>query len=773
MSLVWFNEISPEQKDLGGKAWGLGQLCRLGLPVPEGLVLTAIPNETTWNSILQWWKSIQYAPLAVRSSASAEDSADHSFAGQNQTFLNQRSEADLKAAIKDCFESIHRNASQQYREYFGETESKNARMNVVIQRMVDPTFAGVFFSVDPRKGIHSGWLLEVIEGLGEDLVSGKVTPGQVREDGSTSSLPAGFSIDYAKEIAKKAKTAVEKLGFEVDLEWAIDREGKIQILQARPITTLKENTDKELIAREWERLQTTFSNETTFDGQTFSEWSGFPSYFTFSLWREVFSPNHAFGTALKTLGYASFPKETPSSYSLLDRVFGRAYLNLSELSDLYYGPIPYKIVPKPRPHTVFDSKKINFETIKNFPKAWMSMVRVAWNVSTKRGDWLKRCSEELNRLSEAPHHPDIQKLYESLSVPELQLKLKEKSDFFSKELLHWPLLLVVLTESTIQRMRMVLIQILGEKEADQKIRDYLAHGLKTVTFEMEEAYQSALLHPQERPHFMAIYGHRGPGEMDLKNPRWFELAEKAWRGKSAVKKTEISQDAVEVEIKSLASYKREIVLEEWRLLKRMLELREQWKMEILKPYSEIRLILLELGKKKNIGNLIHWLRVEEVLTQINETSPVSPDLWNEISSRQEKFHAFHSYSFPEITSMQEIDKIIRGDTDLVKDSTLGESLSPGLARGEVRVVMDPEDVNFEQWGDRVILVAETTDPGWTPLFAKASAIVVERGGVLSHCAILAREMGIPAVTGIVGATRQLKDGEMITVDGNQGRIYHS
>ena len=97
-------------------------------------------------------------------------------------------------------------------------------------------------------------------------------------------------------------------------------------------------------------------------------------------------------------------------------------------------------------------------------------------------------------------------------------------------------------------------------------------------------------------------------------------------------------------------------------------------------------------------------------------------------------------------------------------------MSPGISFGEVRVVEDPSQINPDEWPENTVLVAENTDPGWTPLFAKAKGVIVDKGGVLSHCAIVAREMNLPAVSRVRQCHRILKNGDKVWVDGNNGRI---
>jgi phosphoenolpyruvate synthase/pyruvate phosphate dikinase len=170
--------------------------------------------------------------------------------------------------------------------------------------VVNAKFAGVYFTSDPRK--EGGWILEVISGLGEELVSGHVTPGHVEESGVCHHLPNGFESAAINEIVKTGAEVAKSLGFPVDMEWAIDINGKLFVLQARPITTHKNKSSEEIISFEMDRLIRQNLLSTTWDGQTFSEWNGLPSPFTFSLWQEAFSPQHAFGMSLQSLGYLSF-----------------------------------------------------------------------------------------------------------------------------------------------------------------------------------------------------------------------------------------------------------------------------------------------------------------------------------------------------------------------------------------------------------------------------------------------------------------------------------
>jgi phosphohistidine swiveling domain-containing protein len=194
----------------------------------------------------------------------------------------------------------------------------------------------------------------------------------------------------------------------------------------------------------------------------------------------------------------------------------------------------------------------------------------------------------------------------------------------------------------------------------------------------------------------------------------------------------------------------------------MLELRERFKMNLLSPYAHIRFITLEIQKRFNLSDLIFWLNFEEIINRDFDLARAE--------KRKNRSELSKSLYLPKIVQLEKIERIINSkDTQGSKVET-GEALSPGLVYGEIRVVINPDNIQTDSWPQNTILVAESTDPGWTGLFLKSKAVIVEKGGVLSHCAIVAREMNLPAVSGIKQCHLKFKDGEKVWVDGNNGRV---
>lgn len=788
MSFVRFEQVNQHAGRLGGKGAVLGLLSAQGFPVPAGAILTRPPaNESEWQLIIDWWTQLGRPLIAVRSSALGEDSNELSYAGQNQSFLNIRDEQSLRDSVHRCFESIHGESSQTYRHFFAQARAGEGEMNVVIQTMVNPRFSGVYFSKDPRGKVNS-WIIELIEGLGEDLVSGRKTPYFITaENRAGITVPGLDTFNFEKVLALGARVK-EILGYEVDMEWALDQNLEVQLLQARPVTALRSlSTQARIVEDEIQRLRSMYPDNPVWDGQTFAEWTGFPSYLTFSLWRNAFSPRNAFGNALRTLGYRSFANRPMSEKearkdSLLERVFGRAYVNLEKLSTLYFGPIPFTMVAKPRPHLRFSLKKLSLATILNAPVAIWMMIRVGWSLSTRRSAWLTRCGLELNEFrsasesSSAQVSPDTYKDWQTHTLAE---RFMSEARNFYKTTLHWPLVLIVLTESSMQTMTSILTTVLGKVEAEKTLRRWMGRGLQTVTAEMTRAYQQACADALRQPFFLAQFGHRGPGELDLSHPRWIEMGETAFfdsakNARNTPAKpaaTGAPQKEVEQEINELSTFKRDVLLHEWKLLKQMLELRERWKMELLKPYAQIRFMAEELGRRVELGTDVHWLRLSEIesLFRGNPQSELAK-LRSKMEERKVRFEAFKQFSFPEFVTVSEIESIIQGGALSSGQQLDGQALSPGVVFGEVVIVENPHDVEPSQWPENAILVAEATDPGWTPLFAHARGVIVDKGGVLSHCAIVAREMNIPAISGIRQCHRILKSGTKIWLDGNNGRL---
>ncbi|MEM5789102.1 MAG: PEP-utilizing enzyme, partial [Syntrophobacteraceae bacterium] len=291
--------------------------------------------------------------------------------------------------------------------------------------------------------------------------------------------------------------------------------------------------------------------------------------------------------------------------------------------------------------------------------------------------------------------------------------------------------------------------------------------------------------------FMAKYGMRCSGEIDISNRRWREaptMLVPSILGHIATNAPgehlyRFARGRVEADeyVKSLLSRLGEKGGEHWkaRVLARLLSifrntsgLRELPKYAIIRLFGVCRQAILEEARRlRNRGILrdeedVFYLSLDELVSLLEHR--FSGDAGELIASRKRAFARYVKLSPPRlITSEGEVFRGERSGMKAPEGALVGTPVSAGIAEGYVKVVLRPEEARLNK-GE--ILVAPFTDPGWTPLFYSAKAIVVEIGGVMTHGSVIAREYGIPAVVGVEHATRILKDGQRIRVDGTNGFV---
>ncbi|MFP5387451.1 MAG: PEP/pyruvate-binding domain-containing protein, partial [Bacteriovoracia bacterium] len=250
MKVTFLDEKHLSETDLvrmGGKASSLARLLMAGFPVPQAFVLS---EEVT--DLDEKIKKIGGFPVAVRSSGSMEDLANASFAGLYETFLNIQNMEELYSSIKKCFDSRNSDRVRDYLETKKiEWTPETLNMSVVVQKMVEPAMAGVLFTLNPMNGFEEEMYLELCEGIGERLVSGHVTPTQItfnwienrKVSETINTEGTKISDGQLDQLIKVAGEIQAYYGSPQDIEWAIDHNGKVFILQSRPVTTFFPRTD--------------------------------------------------------------------------------------------------------------------------------------------------------------------------------------------------------------------------------------------------------------------------------------------------------------------------------------------------------------------------------------------------------------------------------------------------------------------------------------------------------------------------------------------------
>lgn len=764
------------KKSVGGKAFFLSQLYQAGIPVPAGIILQSCPSDpTAWLEVVGWWTRDGQPPVAVRSSAADEDSDDLSFAGQYKTFLNITTEDALKDAVTRCFASIGARNSSAYRERLQSQTPDDADqappMNVVIQKMIDPLSAGVYFTADPTRP-EAGWLIEWVDGLGDALVSGERTPRRVRRESAGDSAIAHVLLPVIERVERL-------LQFPVDVEWAIDRDGRPWILQARPIT-VQSSGDKRsrATAREIARLTKRNAPATSWDGHAFAEWPGIPSELSFSIWARAFASRGSLGAALRSSGYLG--SGLRSRGSALERVLGRPYVNQRRMDGLLFGESLFATNLLPTPHLQISRHRLNASTLLQAPIAAFYMARAAWRSSGSSQSLLRACREAYARESQAERLPNDPSMYEHEDLPSLLARFETAANDFADRVLHWPMVLILLVESSTERLRQLLTKSVAPEQVEALLQRSLGHAINSVTLEMDRQFQVACYNASTRPHYLGEYGHRAVGELDLARPRWVERGDRAFaapRRASVAKRSRATVGRPPSEspddLQLLSGFYRPLYVQEASRLREMLALRESWKHLVMRPYAHLRWMAAEIGRRTGLNDSVFDLRVSE-LRQVTRGPAALPRLRLLAELRLDRRQSFADVHLPMIMTLDALRTLNEGaaSSDSGTSSGLlhGQALSPGLVCGVVRVVRNPEDAFAAEWPEDTILVAEATDPGWTALFLRVKGLVIERGGVLSHCAIVAREMRLPAVSEVLNCCEQLKDGQRIWVDGNRGHV---
>lgn len=791
-SSSFFQELASAGEEdiqrMGGKAGALARLLQKKMPVPLGAVLFRRPTEESdFFPLLEWWEAQGGFPVAVRSSASGEDGAEVSYAGQFVTVLDVKNSKDLRCAVGTCFDAVHRSSSQAYASHFRQSQIP---MHVLVQRMIHSQFSGVYFSVDPR-GEENSWLVEVVAGQGEQLVSGRVTPKRFSANsmeahaGDSHPLP-GWKKEYLDQVLHWGQEVEKAFGYQADIEWAIDREGRFWLLQSRPITAKASlSSRRKILEDEWQRLLRDSHADSTWDGHTFAEWTGIPTELSIDIWRRAFQKNAAFDEALKFLGYRGLEKNRDVDFSLLERVYGKAYLNLHSLEDVYFGKSPYRLVPQPRPHLEFCWSKLSPAVVLRAPAGILRMFKVAWKIQTERSEIAKLAlgfaTGERKKTNEDAY--SIYRSTQNLDFEAQKTELKKMVELFSQQTLRGSFLITLLIESTLQGLLALVGKDLGATKSSMKAFEALqtlsGSDVQSVAAQMNQEFFAVQGDEKIWHGFLARYGHRGPGELDLSHPRWIETLCPRPSSWAQTPRRKLLEDPLKTLAAQISKLRRPVFEHEWSELKKLFVQREAIKMETMKPYAQIRWLAMEIAKKLGFeADEIFWLRLEEILRlQKNENLNESREL---IRARKEKATLMKSMDLPMLFSLSELKSIFDAENSFPsQDGPLetgprpvlqGVSLSAGLSHGQVHFVEDPEKENPEAWSEDIILVAEATDPGWSPLFAKARGVVVSRGGVLSHCAIVAREMGLPAVGEIRALSSVLKEGEYVWVDGNSGTV---
>jgi rifampicin phosphotransferase len=870
---------------VGGKAAQLGELIRAGVAVPTGFCVTttayarvaasaeldtlldalstvaptdtarqaelaaavrtailhaAVPRDIT-SAITESYQALgQGKPVsvAVRSSATAEDLPDASFAGQQDTFLNTIDGEAVLDAVRHCWASLWTDRAVSYRAQQG-IDPQMVHLAVVVQCMVDAQVAGVLFTANPLTGKRRQAVIDASAGLGEAVVSGATNPdhfvvntsiGEIverhvgdkhlvirpRVGGGTERIEqpvqrttACLSDTQVRALAALGAQVEAYFGVPQDIEWALDAADYFWLLQARPITTLFP-LPKDAPATD-EVLQV---------------------YLCFTVQQGTYQPCTPIGiSAIRVLASAittvfGFPPPEPSQGPrFVTEAASRIFLDVtSALRSSFGRNVLTKMLAQAEVHAV-----TLFQQLASDPRLSLvttrrlSLVLAITRVFIRTGlPWyllqalvqpdfartrLFRLTDMLRDATRLETTTDprtrvaaVERLFFA-TLPRLlsstaPVMLGGMGTFaLASRLLgqlatedERQIILRGLPNNPTTEMNLALWALAQAVQADPPTASLVAN---TPPAQLSEAYRAGTLPAtlqQGLARFLATYGHRSVNELDMGVPRWSEDPTYVFSVLASYLQLRDSTQAPDRQFQRAAQEAEAMQAELTRRAQRV---------------SRVRGLLVGffLRRARDLGGLREMPRFALALLLAQARSMLSP-VGNALvqAGRLERASDIFFLSLPEIhatldgadihrsvgerhaaydreRARRHVPLVLLSDgTEPTIESALatagdnvlpGTAASPGQVTAPARVVLDPHDAHLEQ-GE--ILVAPSTDPGWTPLFLTAGGLVMEMGGAMSHGAIVAREYGIPAVVGVVGAVERIRTGQRITVDGGAGTV---
>jgi phosphohistidine swiveling domain-containing protein len=775
------------------------------------------------------------APVAVRSSATAEDLPDLSFAGQQDTCLNILGEEALLDAVVCCWASLWTARAIGYRAR-NNIAHDDVSLAVVVQQMVPSEVSGVLFTANPLTGKRSETVIDATFGLGEALVSGQVEPDHyVVETASgrilsktlgTKALAVqgqsgGGTIIVNQDAADRQAlpdeqiTALARLGQQAaahfgspqDLEWAWAG-GQMYLVQSRPITSLYP-LSANVAAEPLEVLL------------SFGVWQGMLEPYT-PLGQDMMTDVVAglarmFGVQLKTEEQRAFLTAGERLFvnltGLLNSSAGRGILNvIIPAIDPVSGTILSNLLKEldwPAPQKISLRHKLRLAR-GLFP----ILRRVMYNLL-----WPARGRARLQQKIEQELAFAQSRYMAAKDLKELVEAIEDTSQ--SKELMPYLLPGVIAGQIPLQNLIRRAAAIPGGPEMALELTRGLPHN---VTTEMDlalwstaqairaeantaayfaetdvtvlvSAYRAGNLPPAAQTaitRFLATYGVRGVGEIDLGRPRWhddptpiFQVLKSYLHIDPAnspeavfqrgADKARLAQEQLAAAFLQTRGGKSKAYMVKMMGLRirELGGLRETPKFAVVRLLGYLRVALLSTGQKLvEAGRLtsaddVFYLHLPELKVLGHDEAHDWQALIAERRATYER--ELRRKRSPRIMLSDGTTFYDAPTAPVAEDeNTLsGSPVSAGAVEGVVRVVLNPRGI---QLAPGEILVCPATDPAWTPLFLAAGGLVMEVGGMMTHGSVVAREYGLPAVVGVQQATERLKTGQRVRVDGSSGKI---
>jgi pyruvate,water dikinase len=818
--------------------------------IRNSIVEGSIPNDLI-NEIKTKYIQLAFQSVAVRSSATAEDLPTTSFAGQYDTFLNIKSLDQVLHHIKQCYASVWTYRAVLYR-YNNNIPHNSVKIAIIVQSMILAQSAGVLFTINPITADNTELIIEANFGLGESVVSGKSSPDQFfvqkLKNGALkirnkrigtkklasypTSIPDNSGVDYislSNDLNQQSSLLdseilnLAKLGLEIeksfkfypqDIEWAIDQEKKIYILQTRPVTAVKPKKKESEIL--WSR------------GYSDDYWNDNVTPLFFNILGDPI-------TKVVNIELNSIMGYEKMDSQLIKLHNAHIYFNLNVIKKKIENEIPTFMRNEdvlnyfPEGHGPYGKKtmkELPFHLIKRIvaelrvmlydPNGSMSKTAEAYE------DWnqqifLPYCIELDKKLEEISKTGDIQDLIKLADeLDEIMINHFRLIRYgipvhnIGMNLLVQYLLIRFLGRENCLKFYPILVSGLDHKltETNDQIH-YLAFlinrstELKSIFKNHESINIYKVLLSESNPmirdflvefeKFLKKYGDRG-FTREPYYPRWreFPMTNIIDALKSLTKdqtqdldKLKAKNSEKRIRIEKFVEYKirqQKFGFLKWKFFsiflknsKKYIKFREDQRFNLDKWITRNRNIYLEIGKTLTNREIISeekdvffFFRNEIKKLALNKYNPQEIlNLSTVVKKRSEGFKRYEntvppkfllgSREFNDLQIYTEYSKIFHG-----------LPASQGVITASIRIIQDINLISTIQAGE--ILVVARTDPGWTPVFSKIGGLITETGGILSHGAVISREYGIPAVTNIPNACKLFKTGQIVKIDGFSGTV---
>ncbi len=681
---------------------------------------------------------------------------------------------------------------------------------VTVQAMLATEAAGVLFSHDPRQPGGDAFVIEAVPGLGDQLVSGRAEPQRYevdrrgmafpgRRDASKSPASADqlsveattspgepiLNTSQLRELCALAVQVESLLGGSADVEWGYAA-GQIWLFQARRMAQPEPGQRlADVRAEELERLQSSARKHGTrlWVRHNLGETLPAPTPLTWDLVRRWMSGRGGYGRLYRSFGYA--PSRRVCEHGFLELVAARIYADPDRLAEIFCAgfPLGYDLSALQadpqlleRGPAALAPERADAWLLFRLPALLWTMWRGARQVRRESARAVERFEQQtlppyLSYVRQQ-RRMDLTSLSDSALTALLEERCARVLDEFAAESLR-PAFFAALALHALESR---LVRLMGAEEGGRFARD-LVLGLAEPPAAACEAALYRLAQGQVSvEQFLEQFGHRGPGEMELAAPRWREIPDQLERLTTWLRDTKATDPET---LRQRAAAERErawrslpdrladhgassfapVVEREARRAQQLLPYRESARHAFLLGYELIRQAVREIGRRRELGEDVFFLRYDELFAPQSRREV--------IHQRRQRWQLLQRLAVPEAVDPAHLEVIGAAPPQPAAVGVRMEAMaiSAGTARGPVRIWTAAKPLHDMPTGS--VLVCASLDTGLTPLLLRAAAVVVERGGLLSHGAIVARQLGIPAVV-LAGAGQLLRNGQIVVVDGDLG-----